>query len=106
MDILNFGDCIKNGNYKLHSKFKRAHNYIQDREIVSLVSSEIGRGPNNIVLNRFPQRAEHTMVISSHTVSIGNTALHIAFVEPQQKEDIYINNISDLLSGIEICYLS
>ena len=102
MDILNFGDRIKNGNYKLHSKFKSVHNYTSKREIVSLVSAEIGRGPNNIVLNQFPQRAEHTLVIAGHAVSIGNTALHIASAEPQFKEDIYIKDITHLLYRIDI----
>ncbi len=102
MNILNFGDCIKNGNYKLHSNFKSVHNYTNDKEIVSLVSTEIGRGPNNIVLNNFPQQTEQTLTIAKSTLSIGNTAIHIAPAEPQIKPDLYINNISDLLSRIEI----
>lgn len=102
MNILDFGDCIKNGNYKLHSNFKSVHNYTNNREIVSLVSNEIGKGPNNIVLNIFPQQTEQIMIISKPVLSIGNTALHIDPVKPRIKENIFINNIFDLLSGIEI----
>lgn len=102
MNILNFGDCIKNGEYKLHSKFKSVHNYTNNRDLVSLVSAEVGRGPNNIVLNNFPELAEQNLVISNPTLSIGNTALHIASVEPRLKEDIAISNITILLSGIKI----
>ena len=102
MHILNVGDCIKNGEYKLHSKFKSVHNYTNDREIISLVSAKVGRGPNNIVLNNFPMQTEQTIIISNSTISIGNDALHFDLIEPSPKESIYINNISDLLSGIKI----
>lgn len=102
MKILNFGACIKNGNYKLHSKFKSVHNYTNDMEIVSLVSTKIGKGPNNIVLNNFPQQAEQILVISKSTLSIGNTALQIGQVEPQIEHDLYISSISDLLLRIDM----
>ena len=102
MKILNFGDCIENGSYKLHSKFKSVHNYTNDIEIVSLVSSDIGKGPNNIVLNNFPYLAEQNLVISNHTLLIGNTALHIDPIESRTKENIYINNISELLFRIRL----
>ena len=102
MHILNVGDCIKNGEYKLHSKFKSVHNYTNDREIISLVSAKVGRGPNNIVLNNFPENAEQFLIISNSILSIGNTALHIDPVEQRTKENIFIKNISDLLSRVEI----
>ena len=102
MQILDFGDCIKKGHYKLHSKFKSVHNYTNNKEIVSLVSYKIGNGPNNIVLNNFPQHAEQTITISNSTISIGNTALQIDPIKPHPKEYIYIANISELLSKIKI----
>ena len=102
MQILDFGDYIKKGHYKLHSKFKSVHNYTNNKEIVSLVSYKIGNGPNNIVLNNFPQHAEQTITISNSTISIGNTALQIDPIKPHPKKYIYITNISELLSKIEI----
>ena len=101
MDILNFGNCIKNGDYKLHSKFRNVHNYTNNKELVSLVSSKIGNGPNNIVLNNFPQQAEQTLVISNSKISIGNNALEIDPIKSYPKEYIYIHNIPELLSGIK-----
>ncbi|MDA3813335.1 MAG: DUF2877 domain-containing protein [Candidatus Cloacimonetes bacterium] len=102
MDILNYGDCIKNGNYKLHSKFNSVHNYTNDLEIVSLVSAKIGNGPNNVVLNKLPYLAEQTLLVSDHTLTIGNTALQIVQSEPRIEENIIINNKSHLLSTTEI----
>ncbi len=102
MQILDFGDCIKKGHYKLHSKFKSVHNYTNNKEIVSLVSYKIGNGPNNIVLNNFPQHAKQTITISNSTISIGNTALQIDPIKSHPKVYIYIANISELLSKIEI----
>ena len=102
MNILNFGDCINNGDYKLHSKFKSVHNYTNNKEIVSLVSTKIGNGPNNIVVNNFPQDAVQTITISNSTISIGNNALNIDPIKTQSNEYIYINNVIELLSEIEI----
>ena len=102
MRILNFGDCIKNGKYILHSKFKSVHNYISNNEIVSLVSYKIGNGPNNIVLNNFPHQAEQTLVVSNSKISIGNNALEIDPIKSYPKKYIYIADISELLSKIEI----
>ncbi|MEA2097007.1 MAG: DUF2877 domain-containing protein [Candidatus Cloacimonadota bacterium] len=102
MQILDFGDCIKKGHYKLHSKFKSVYNYTNNKEIVSLVSYKIGNGPNNIVLNDFPLQAEQTLTVSNSTISIGNTAFQIDPIKPHPKKYIYIANISELLSKIEI----
>ncbi len=102
MNILNFGDCIKNGEYKLHSKFKSVLNYTNNRDLVSLVSKEVGWGPNNIVLNNFPELAEQNLVISYPTLSIGNVALHIDPILPPFKHDLFINSISILLTRIKI----
>ncbi|MDP8201613.1 MAG: DUF2877 domain-containing protein [Candidatus Tenebribacter burtonii] len=102
MEILNFGSSIKNGNYILHSEFKNVHNYTNNVELISLVSTKIGAGPNNIVLNNFPLQAEQILTISNPTISIGNTALYIIPVELLSKEYIYINNISVLLSRIKL----
>jgi hypothetical protein len=102
MYILNIGHNIKKGKYNLHSKFKNVFNYSIDRDIVSLVSSEVGSGPNNIVLSKFPEFAKKTMTISNNKLIIGNTALQIDFSEPQTVENIFLNNRSDLLKKIEI----
>ena len=103
MNILNFGDCIKNGNYRLHSKFKSVHNYTNSIEMISLVSTKVGKGPNNIVLNHFPLQAEQTLTVSNSTISIGNNALHIDLAEKlQREENIYIYYKPELIAGIEM----
>jgi len=100
MEILNFGSSIKNGNYILHSEFKNVHNYIDDNNIISLVTTQIGKGPNNIVLNRMPEIANNTITISNQQLIIGNTALKIQLFETNN-DNIYIHNYNLLLSKIE-----
>jgi hypothetical protein len=102
MDILNFGDCIKNGDYKLHSKFKNVHNYINNKQLVSLVSTKVGSGPNNIVLNGFPQQAEKTLNISNSKILFGNHTLKVNTIKPKITTNIYIDNSFVLASSIEI----
>jgi hypothetical protein len=102
MNILNFGDCIINGDYKLHSKFKNVHNYINNKHLVSLVSAKVGTGPNNIVLNRFPQQAEKTLKISNSKILFGNHTLKVNTIKPKNTSNIYIDNSFVLISSIEI----
>ncbi|MDP8267802.1 MAG: DUF2877 domain-containing protein [Candidatus Tenebribacter davisii] len=100
MEILNFGSSIKNGNYILHSKFKNVHNYIDDHDIISLVTTQIGKGPNNIVLNRIPEIANNTITISKQQLIIGNTALKIQLFETSN-DNVYIHNYDLLRTKIE-----
>ncbi len=102
MDIINFGDCIKDGNYKLHSKFKSVHNYTKNNELVSLVSTKVGTGPNNIVVNIFPQQAQQNLKINGQSISIGNNVLNIDLVESQIIDNYYLSNLSDLINKIEL----
>ncbi|MFH1620421.1 MAG: DUF2877 domain-containing protein [bacterium] len=53
MKIYSFGDMIRPGRYLLHSAFAGAVNYTADNRLVSVVSSEKGRGPLNIVAEDF-----------------------------------------------------
>ena len=90
MEVLNLGSYIKNGNYKLHSQFKSVHNYSSDQEFVSLVTTEVGSGPNNIVLNNFPITAEPNLTVSQSTISVGNTALVVDHIELQTEDNCFI----------------
>ena len=101
MRIINLGNYIKTGNYKLHSQFNNVHNYSNDQEIVSLVSTEVGSGPNNIVLNNLPLTAELNLTVSQSTIYVGNTALKIDQIESQTEEKCFIYNISTLTKAFE-----
>lgn len=65
-NILNLGDCVKNGKYTIHSEFTKVVNLIsRDKNncklsvnIVSIVTTYIGSGPNNIVINH-PKYIDH-----------------------------------------------
>ena len=63
MNIINLGHDIKKGKYILHSRFKNVINYTNDQELVSLVSIKIGKGPNNIILTKFPEFAKKNFKI-------------------------------------------
>lgn len=59
LKILNIGDCVTKGNFKIHSCYKNVVNFIPDNNLIkkhliiplSIVDSQISSGPNNIVLN-------------------------------------------------------
>lgn len=51
MQVLSIGDWIVEGRYRIHSRFRRAVNFVDDREVVSLVTPDAGAGPINIVVD-------------------------------------------------------
>lgn len=56
--IGSFGDNIKPGVYKLHSSFEKVRNFNYKNNLVSVVLSSIGEGPNNIVVSCLPDSLE------------------------------------------------
>ncbi len=50
MEVVSYGNQIRWGKYKLHSKFTSAVNFCSDDSFVFVVNKEIGKGPLNIVL--------------------------------------------------------
>jgi hypothetical protein len=50
MKILSMGDEVREGTYRLHSRFRRAVNFTDGRRVVTLVTPDIGAGPVNIVV--------------------------------------------------------
>jgi hypothetical protein len=51
MQVLSIGDWIVEGRYRIHSRFRRAVNFVDDRDIVCLVTPDAGGGPINIVVD-------------------------------------------------------
>ncbi len=49
--IHSFGDLLRPGDYKLHSKFRSAVNFVRGNSLTSVVTEDVGPGPVNIVVN-------------------------------------------------------
>lgn len=54
MSIISVGDQLRPGTYRLHSRFRRAVNFIDGEGLIALVTEEIGPGPVNVVLRPLP----------------------------------------------------
>ncbi|MFC1742571.1 DUF2877 domain-containing protein [Candidatus Riflebacteria bacterium] len=51
--LLSVGDMIRDGEYKLHSSFRRVVNFSPGDFLVSIVNEEVGAGPLNIVVRNY-----------------------------------------------------
>jgi hypothetical protein len=51
MRLLSIGDLVEQGAYEFHSRFNRAVNFTNGKDLVSLVDEEIGPGPLSIVFS-------------------------------------------------------
>jgi len=73
MTLVNIGDQVAGGTYRLHSRFKRAVNFTGGGRLVSVVTEDIGPGPLNIVLRGLPacsaQCRAATLRVGVHTVT-------------------------------------
>ena len=75
MQILNFGNFIENGEYNIHSQFDKVVNFQNNDQIISLVTPEVGYGPNNIVCSQMLNVKNEKLTVEKFHVSIGNTKL-------------------------------
>jgi hypothetical protein len=55
MMLLSIGDEVREGIYRLHSRFDRAINFTDGRTLVTLVTPDVGAGPVNIVVASLPR---------------------------------------------------
>jgi len=77
LKILEIGDYLIPGQYKLHSEFNRVVNYqsMADDNMFSLVTSEVGGGPYNIMvesLDHYPEKmylTEQFLIENSYKLS-------------------------------------
>ena len=68
VDILSVGDRVRRGDYVIHSRFRRAVNFLGERGMVSLVAPVIGEGPFNIVLDHLPSDPGRRLRITEEAI--------------------------------------
>ena len=104
MELINLGTALVNGKYFLHSKFKSVHNYSDNNTIISLVQSEIGKGPSNIVVKKLPKIAEENLFLGDGKLIIGEETMKISSYNPEKIENIYPNSLDQLQLNTEILF--
>ncbi|MBU4484562.1 DUF2877 domain-containing protein [bacterium] len=72
MKILSVGDSICEGEYRLHSGFNCAANFINKKYFLSLVNSGIGAGPINIVVKDFDFSKAKNVKVKANSVTIND----------------------------------
>ncbi|MFO7896447.1 MAG: DUF2877 domain-containing protein [Candidatus Cloacimonadales bacterium] len=77
MDIMNFGTEIAPGKYRLHSRFATVYNYQNAEKIISLVTPQIGFGPNNIVCSKLPAAAPDCVSLAENNLRIGTESFSL-----------------------------
>lgn len=65
MQVLSIGDRIVEGRYRIHSRFRRAVNFVDDRSVVSLVTTDAGAGPINVVVDTLRTAGVRTLTIGT-----------------------------------------
>jgi hypothetical protein len=73
-DLLSIGDLVQKGTYHVHSRFRRAVNFIDGGHLVTLVSRGMDAGPVNIVMDGLDTWSVHSLVIEEGAVLIDGAA--------------------------------
>jgi hypothetical protein len=68
--LLSYGDLIAPGEYSVHSRFRRASNFLCGTNLVSIVDRTIGCGPLNIVMDGYESVVAERFVIRPDSIQI------------------------------------
>ena len=71
MKILNVGDRVEAGSYRLHSRFQRVANYTDGSRLVVLSDRSVGFGPINIVIEGDLPEAD-ALVVEPDALCLGS----------------------------------
>jgi hypothetical protein len=108
MEILSIGDFFTPGTYQLHSHFSKVVNYSCNKNLISVVCSEIGNGPVNIVVSESGNLSDEKIIISKNKISgdtfsidVSNANCYNSSIDAndirQIDIDFIIKNLSPLL---------
>lgn len=70
--LLCYGDCIGPGEYTLHSRFRRASNFLCGENLISVVDETIGGGPFNLVVDDYDSLTSDPVLIRQDSIQIND----------------------------------
>ena len=71
--LLGYGDCIGPGEYILHSRFRRASNFLCGENLISIVDRTIGDGPFNLVVDGYNSLTGDRVLVRQDSIQIDDT---------------------------------
>jgi hypothetical protein len=80
MEILSFGNKIRVGEYKIHSRFNSAVNFISGDTFVFVVNESVGAGPVNIVVNGIIPQSLESVEIEDSCIKLADTKYNIGSI--------------------------
>jgi len=69
--LVSVGDRVRNGTYRLHSRFRRAANFTAGRWLVTVADETVGPGPVNLVVRGVDLAGVDEVRVASGWVRIG-----------------------------------
>ena len=75
IELVSYGNQLCSGQYKLHSKFNSAVNFIFGDTFVFVVNESVGSGPVNIVIKGIAPMSVNSLEISEGCMYLNNTKL-------------------------------
>ena len=93
VEILSYGDSLTTGNYKIHSRFSSAVNFMSDNSIISVVNKGVGSGPVNIVVDGIELKTIQSLIIDDAGFVLNNSRFEFN-LSKQYNSKIRLNKIN------------
>lgn len=107
IELVSFGDRIPNGNFQIHSRFRRTINFHNNSILISIVNEDIGGGPLNIIVRGLDLQKIHSLSIYNNIMSINNMQLLINdIIKYSSKLSLKAVSISKLTDNLKFLQTS
>ncbi len=76
-ELISFGDRISTGTFKLHSRFTRNINFVNEEKLICLTNKEDNVSPINIVIKALNYRDINSIKIDNNSITIRNSCIKL-----------------------------
>ena len=87
LELLSIGDLVPDGTYRVHSRFRRAVNFMGDSHLVTVLGRGMDAGPMNVVVRGFDSAQAETLRVERGTVTLDGVRL------PFDDRHVYLSGI-------------
>jgi hypothetical protein len=94
--LVSYGDWIAPGEYRFHSRFRRAINFIGVDTMVSIVDESVGAGPLNLVVDNLDAWSGERLVVQSDFLELNDVRIA---TDPAAKYNSAIEISTAIFSG-------
>ncbi len=92
-----YGDAIRRGHFRVHSRFEHVVNFLDGENLVSIVDHSVGAGPTSIILDRFTPTEWSALAIYSNRMLLDRMRIDLNPANQYQSRIAFPQTIEQIL---------